>query len=458
VTAENRIERAARFVREELWYVQHDPRSWAGRAVGFLQFAIMIGQAFVRDQLLLRASALAYFTVLSVVPMIAVMVSIANAVGVTGNFAEMIVDTFAAGIPEARETILDFVNNMKFGALGTIGAAILFLTTVLAIGNIERAFNVIWGVQKGRSWARRVPDYLAVLVIAPIFAGVALSVRTTLESQTAVQYLVSIPVFSTLYTYGLVWLPTLVLGLTFSFLFWFMPNTKVHPLSAILGGVIAAILVLSAQNAYFGLQIGVARANIVFGAFYALPLLFVWLYFFWALVLFGAEIAFAHQNLHLYRDEVRGHKTGPADREAIAMSIAVEIGRVFRDGGESWTSDSLAEAIRVPVRTVREVLRDLEATGIVARRVDDDREGAVQLGIAADRITLTDVLASVRGTRDPLRGDDDVVRPVEAALDTLTEGESTVARGRTLADLLEAVPPRRAGSREALVDPPPAQG
>jgi membrane protein len=459
----SRLQRIIRFVREEMWDVQLDPRSWAGRAVSFLQFSVMIGQGFVRDMLLLRASALTYFTVLSLVPMIAVMVSIANAVGVTGNFAEAIVDNLAAGSPDAREKILEIIENVNFGALGTLGAAMLFLTTVLAIGNIEHSFNHIWGVKKGRTWARRLPDYLAVLVIAPILTGAALSARTTLESQTAVQYLLSTPGLSTLYGYGLGYLPTLVLGLAFSFLIWFLPNTKVNALSAILGGVIAAVLVAGAQNAYLGLQIGVARANTVFGTFYAIPLLFVWLYCFWAIVLFGAEVAFAHQNLNLYRDEVRGHKAGPADREAIALSIALEIARAFRDRSEAWTSDSLAEALNVPVRAVRDLLGYLEGGGIVSRRLEGDSEAGVQLGRPADQIQLTEVIASVRGIRKPLRGDLGVTRPVEAVLATLNDGELERADGRTLADLVAEIPPRPQGDPEGSraagsVDPSAGRG
>jgi len=446
VEFESRAARTLRFVREEMWEYQADPRSWAGRAVSFLQFSVMIGQGFVRDMLLLRASALTYFTVLSLVPMIAVTVSIANAVGVTGNFAEAVIDYLAAGSPDAREKILETVRNVNFRALGTLGAAMLFLTTVLAVGNIERSFNEIWGVKKGRTWARRLPDYLAVLVIAPILTGAGLSARTSLESQAAVQYLLSTPGLSTLYAYGLGYLPTVMLGLAFSFLIWFLPNTKVNPVSAVLGGVVAAVLVAGAQNAYLGLQIGVARASTVFGTFYAIPLLFVWLYCFWAIVLFGAEVAFAHQNLNLYRDEIRGQKSGAADREAIAMSIALEIARSFRDRGECWDSDTLAEALNVPVRMVRDLLGCLEGAGIVSRRFDGDGESGVQLGGSADRIRVTDVIASVRGERRPLTGDAAVTQPVEKLLMTLNAGELEQAGGRTLADLLADVPPCPVGN------------
>jgi len=351
----------------------------------------------------------------------------------------MVVDWIDAGSPEAQEKVLGFVENVNFAALGTLGAATLFLTTVLGISNIERSFNEIWGVKEGRSWARRFPDYLAAMVIASMLAGVALSLATTLKSQSLVQQLLSFPVFSTLYTYGLEQVPALVLSLAFAFLIWFMPNTKVKPTSALLGGVVAGVLVVLAQNLYLGMSIGMARAQTLYGGFAQLPLLLVWIYFFWAIVLFGAEVAFAYQNLEMYRREVRGRSVGPAEREAIALGIALEVGRAFRDGGDSWTADSLADALKVPVRTVRDVLHYLEVAGIVAQKGGQDRDDDFQLGRPAEGILLTDVIRSLRGDRVRIRGDETVAKPVDALLAAMAEGEAKGAAGQTLADLLSEV-------------------
>jgi membrane protein len=433
------FQRAHRFVRDELWDAQPAPRSAAARALAVLQFGVMIGQGFVKDALLLRASALTYFTVLSLVPLLAIMVSIADAVGITGNFAEKIVDRFAAGSPEMQEKILGFVENANFGALGTLGAVTLFLTTVFGISNIERSFNEIWGVKQARTWARRFPDYLAVLVIAPILATVALSLATTLKSQALVQKLLEFPLFATLYTYGLQQVPAVVLSIAFAFLIWFLPNTKVKASSALLGGLGAGFRVVSAQNLYLGMSIGMARAQTLYGNFAQVPLLFVWIYFFWAIVLFGAEVAFAYQSLELYRRQVRGRKAGPAEREAIGLCISLEVARAFRDGQEAWNPDSLAEALQVPVRTVRDVLRHLEAASIVAERGGDDRAGDYQLGRPAESILVTDVIASLRGSREAMRGDQAITRPVEALLAALNEGEAKGASGQTLGDLLAEV-------------------
>jgi membrane protein len=437
----DRLRRAEAFLREGLWRVELVPRTWAARATSLLQLAVMIAQGFVRDRLLLRASALAYFSVLSMVPLLAIAVSVVGSLGVGEEIARLAVEQIAAGSPEAQSKILGLVENANFRGLGSLAAATLFLTTVLGIGNIEGALNSIWGVRQIRPWTRRLPDYLAVLVIAPLLLGAALSLATTLSNEWLVQRLLEIPAFQLAWELGLRHAPTAVLAVGFAFLYGFLPNTSVRPLSAALGGLVAAVLVTLAQSVYLGFSIGAARANALYGGFAQLPLLFVWIYLFWAIVLLGAELAFAHQNLPLYRREVQGRVAGPAEREAVGLRIALEVARAFRDGAAPWTADTLAEALRVPVRTVRGVLADLEVGRVVAALDSSEHPGAWQLGRPAERILVSDVLAALRGPREGLAGDPPLASALASVLGELAEAEAKGAGGRSLAEVLEAVPP-----------------
>jgi membrane protein len=438
--AREQWQRAQAFLREGMWRAELEPRTWTARGVRLLQFAVMVGEGFVRDNLLLRASALTYFTVLSMVPVLAIVSSVVTALGVTENVVGAIVDQLAAVSPQAAEQIRGFVENANIAGLGTLGAVTLFLTTVLGISNIERALNHIWGVKQERPWARKLPDYLAVLIVAPLLLGVGLSMATTAKSQWIVQKLLHLPLFELFYDLGLRHLPTAVLAGAFAFLYWFLPNTRVRPVAALLGGVVAAVAVNAALGLYVGLSVGAARADALYGGFAQLPLFFVWVYFFWAIVLFGAEIAFAYQNLELYAREVRGERPGPAEREAIGLRIALEIGRAFRDASEPWTAATLADALRVPVRTVRDVLVPLQQARVVSPVELPERSDAFSLGRPAERIPVTDVLAALRGPREPLAGDAPVTGAVEELLAELREGEAKAAAGQTLADLLERVP------------------
>ena len=426
--------RIRNFLSHKLWEIEPEERSWHS-ALRLLQFAIMLGEGFVRDHLLLRASALAFFTVLSVVPMLAVAVAIASAVGVgSQTFVDWIVNTVAAGAPQAGDTIRDLIGGVDFAGLGTLGGGVLFVTTVLAIGNVERTFNDIWGLSSGRGWGRRFSDYLAVLVVAPVLAGVGLSLAASLQSQWAVARLVEVPVLSWLVDLGGQLLPLLLLWLTFVFLYWFLPNTRVRLVSAGLGGIVAAILVSGAQAFYVDFSVGVARANTFFGGFALLPLLFTWIYVFWAIVLLGAEIAFAHQNFALYREEVRGDPAGPAERETIALRMALAVAREFRAGGQAPDAVSLADELRVPVRTVRAVAASLLAAGIFSERSDSERDEVFQLGRPSDAIRVADVLTALRGPRERAgRTGEDLAGRILAGVD---RAAAAAGSERTLLELL----------------------
>jgi membrane protein len=446
------IERGRSFLGGELWSVE-PVRGFERRVLSLVQFVLMVATGFVQDRLLLWASALTYFTVLSLVPLLAVAVSIASAVGVgSGDFVDWVVGTVAAGSPEAQRIFSERIGGVNFAGIGTLGAAVLFVTTVLAISNVERALNEIWGVRKVRSWARRFPDYLAVLVVGPLLGGIAISLSTTLRSEWLVQQLLELPQFEMLYEFGLKQAPWIMLSFAFAFMYWFIPNTRVSPFSALLGGFPAGLLVVFAQGVYVDCNIGVFRAHAFFGSIAWLPLLFVWIYVFWAIVLFGAEIAFAHQNLHLYRREVRGKPPGAAEREAIGLRIALEVARRFRDGMTALDSGELSDFLGIPVRTVRTVVEHLTARGIVLVRAGERSDEGLQLGRPAERILVTEVLDAVRGEREPARGDPAVGGPVESLLSELDEAAARSAAGRSLADLMDDP------SAAAGVDPLPTRG
>jgi membrane protein len=190
----------------------------------------------------------------------------------------------------------------------------------------------------------------------------------------------------------------------------------------------------------------VARASAFFGSFAAFPLLFVWIYVFWAIVLFGAEIAFAHQNLDLYRREVRGVPAGGAERESMALRIALEVGRRFRSAAPAIDSGALADVLRAPVRTVRGVTDRLVEAGILSHR-SDERHETLQLGRPAETVRVVDVLRALRGDRETPGGDQGLAGVVESVMSELDASSLSSAGSRTLLDLLEALP------KDVKIDP-----
>jgi membrane protein len=402
-----------------------------------VQLSVIIGEGFVRDQLLLRANALTYLTLLALVPLLAIAVAMSNAFGVSAeNMTRLILEQVAAGSPRAVEQILPLVQNLNFAALGATGAAVFFFTTVLTLGNVEKALNQIWGVKRQRSWERRIPDYLAVLIVSPMLLGVALSLGGTLQSQGLVQRLLEVPLFASLYDMGLRQAPLLLSVVAFSFLYWFLPNTRVGIVSALLGGIVAALLFGLAQHLYLQFNVGVMRYNTIFGSIAFLPLLMVWMYFCWAIILLGAEVAYAHQTLPLYRREVRGTPAGAAARESIGLAIAVELARAFREGRPPWSVDALSDFLDIPLRTVRDVTGELERAGILVASAGEP-EGGYQIGRPLERIHVEDVLAAMRGARTAAIGDSEVARVVAQVLGEVDRGAAQASRARHLGDLVE---------------------
>jgi membrane protein len=427
--------------------VRPRPLAWARN---LLQLAILITEGFRRDQLLLRAHRLTYLTLLSLVPLLALAVSLVDLVGGSEQVLRWIVQQVAAGSPQAVDYILRYVERFNFRALGGLSGAILLATTVLAVGGVEQALNAIWGVKKQRPWSRRVPDYLAVLVIAPILLGVAIPLRTTLESQWVVQRLLELPGFASVYRIGLSQAPTVLFAVAFSFLYWFLPNTAVGARAALAGGLVAGALFSLAQVVYLGFSVGAARYDAIFGTFAFLPLLMVWIYFSWAIVLLGAEVAYAVQTLRHYRREVRGRPAGPAAREAIGLAIALQVARAFRDGRDPWTTEALSDALDVPLRTVRDVMAELEATGVVHSCSPGAEEGGYLLARPAERVRVADVLAAQRGPRAARLPPGEVAHTVMEVLHAVDREELRVTESRTLRDLLDDLPttlePARSGA------------
>lgn len=431
-------ERATRYMERDLWRrpTRHDEPLFrrVGRAA--LQILVIAGQGIERDQILLRASALTYFAMLALIPILALAIGLVGAFGVSEDLARAAVEKIAAGSPAAVNTILDLVRKVNFRSFGAVGGATLFLTTVLGLSNVEGAFNAIWGIERQRAPVRRFADYLAVLVVAPLLFTVAVSLGTSLRSDVVVTRLLEVPWLAQAFELGLGQLPAVLLWLAFAFLYWFLPNTSVRLGPALLGGAVAALLFTLAQWGYIAFNVGVARSNAIFGSFAALPLLLVWLYVSWIVVLLGCEVAFAAQNLATFRMARQGEEPRPAAREAIGLAIATRVARCFK-AGEAVTSERLAEDLDVPVRTVRALLADLEAGGIVSEcgGAELDR---YQLGRAAESVRVSQVLEALRGKPGmpgPVRAADVAVRKVVAEIE---QGMEHALRHRSLADVLAA--------------------
>ena len=389
------------WLRHELWAFYPEESILRRFVRSVAQLVVLTIRGFQADELLLRASALTYITALSVIPMLGVVIAILGVVGGDDALVAFAIDQLTTVAPEVRENVRDYAAKLDFRQFGTVGGAVVFGTAIFALRHLEQTMNDIWGVASHRSWARRFSDYLAVMVVAPVSTGVAVSLATTLQSGQVVSWLLEDPLFARIYGLGLAQVPVLVLFLGFTFLYWFFPNTQVRVGAAALGGLVAAVLFSTARMVYVEFQVGAATYQAVFGALSAVPLILAWLYACWAVLLLGAEVAFAMQNLAFARREMRTGEAGGAEQEAVALEVSVEIGRRFLAREEPPTAENLADQLDESVRLVRLVCETLE-NGELIRSVHtgDDKHESFVPAAPLRSLTVGAVLRAVRGPID----------------------------------------------------------
>jgi membrane protein len=445
--------RARKFIATELWQFELSPRGWTAGVVSLLQFSIMVAQGFVNDRLLVRASALTFVTALSMIPLLVVIVALIGIVGGEKSMINLIVNSMTAVSPEATSWVTSRIQEVDIRNLGSLGGATLILSAIFALRHLESTLGEIWGVHQSRSWPRRFADYLAVLVVAPILTGVAVSLWASVGSENLGDSLGRIPLLGDLYQGLLLQLPQLVIWLVFAFLYWFFPNTRVRPSSAILGALVATILLSVTRILYVGMGIGAAKYSVLFGGLVALPLVLTWIYVCWSVVLFGAEVAFAHQNLAHYReDRLRTHLP-PAEREGLAVTVMLAIAKSFKNRRGPKAADELSTELDLSVRVVREILEELEGGGLVVRSGNSEKEAGFLPSCPLSDTTVADVILTIRGerrqsdsgrsgqrpvNRDPLI--DGSGAAVEAILTQWEDALRRVAGSHTLAELVTADP------------------
>ncbi len=266
---------------------------WLKRALCFLN---NLGTAFVTHQAPLRASALTYTTLLSLVPFLAIAFSVLKGLGVQNALEPLLLQVAGESSRETVSQIIGYVNNTNVKSLGVVGLLFLLVTVVSLLSTIEDAFNNIWGVLETRSLQRRFSDYLSVVVVGPLLLMVAMSMTSSLQSQWLVQWLVRNTLLGEAILLPFRLVPYLSVWVAMTFLYSYIPNARVRFRSAVLGGVVAGTIWQVTQWGYFHFQVGVANYNAIYGALAALPIFLVWIYTSWLIVLFGLELVRTHQE------------------------------------------------------------------------------------------------------------------------------------------------------------------
>lgn len=398
-TLKDQAGKAIRFVTRDIWLEDFDPEDRKQRGLaGVLKWLYLVVHGFIKDQCLLRASALTYTTVLSIVPFLAVAFSISKGMGLQNSEGlRTLLLNISAGNTQTVDHILTYVNNTNVGKLGTIGMATLLLTVGSVMGTIEKAFNSIWGVTQGRTMWRKFTDFFSVALICPIIYAVAFSVSVSMQSDTVVRKLMEYSAFSYAYLTLLKFLPLLMVTLMLLFLYVFIPNTKVRIPTGIVGAFIAAGLWKLMENVYVTYQVGAAKYNAIYGGFAQVPLFLVWVYISWVIVLLGVEICFALQNIKTFENELRADTATQEERDKLAALSMLLLTRQFYNHGGAVGLASISRQLKAPVRLVQNVMHVMRQAGLVVQTAEE--EPSYALAVPPESIRMMDIILALASHR-----------------------------------------------------------
>ena len=387
--------RIINFLKTDIWRIRskdYPPsRSFFLRQLRVIVLAV---RGFDEDKCKFRASALTYYSLLSVVPVIAMMFGIAKGFGLEKRVQTELMQNMQ-GQKEVAEKIIGFADslleNASGGFIAGIGIAFLFWTIIKVLSNIENSFNDIWGVKTPRSIGRKFSDYLSMMLVCPFLLVMASSITVAISSQVRV-IIEKSPVFSALgpfILFLLKFLPYCTIWITFTFLFIFMPNTKVKLRSGLLAGIVGGTLFQLAQWVYINFQIGAAKYGAIYGSFAALPLFLLWLHISWLVILFGAELSFAHQNVETYEFEPDCLAASYSFKKLLSLLITHLLVKDFCKGEPPWDAARISHELEIPIRLVRQILFDLVESGILSEvRKDNGKDVAYQPAIDVGKLTV----------------------------------------------------------------------
>ncbi|WP_372752831.1 YihY/virulence factor BrkB family protein [Labilibaculum sp.] len=363
-----------------------------------LRIYILAVKGFYEDKCQLRASALTFYSILSVVPVLAMGFGIAKGFGLDKKLEKELMSQLS-GQEEVLNWLIEFANKMllntKVSLIAGLGFVILFWSVLKVLSNIEESFNDVWRIKKGRSWGRRFSDYTAIMIFAPILligsSAATVVIKTMIEEFTHGNSLLEAvgPYLSFLINLA----PFFLVWVLFTLLYIFMPNTNVKFKSGLLAGIIAGTIYQIFQLLYIEFQGMVTTYNAVYGSFAALPLFLMWLQLSWLIVLFGAEISFAEQNVENYEYETETSEISYDYKRLLSIYVLHVIIHNFRKDQVAMHSQEISHRLQMPIRLVREIIFDLINAKLVVELVTDtDKQMAYQPAFDINSMTVNKVI------------------------------------------------------------------
>ena len=426
------------FIEKLIWDNSLFGRSISGRAVAItLRYLYAVIRDVMSGQLTMRAMSLVYTTLLSVVPLLAFSFAILKGFGVFKQLEPFLANLLVPlGDQGERITtqILTLVDNVQGSVLGGIGLVFFVYTAISTVQKVEESFNYVWYVSKPRSFARRFSEYFVVLLVGPMVMVTAIGMLTSIQSNAVVQFLINNDQLGPVFVYIGKFMPYFLISGVFTFLYMFMPNTKVNLKSALVGGIAGGFMWATMGALFATFILYSTRTLQIYAGFAVAITTLIWLYLNWLILLIGAQLAFYHQRPAFLRLGRREPRLSNSTRERLALNIMYLVGKSFREAENTVTFAQISQQLSIPSIALNPVANGLETAGLL---ISTDKEELLP-GKEMSRIFLREILDVVRLLEETgsehapnwTDGIDNIGGQLEAAV-TGVIGE------RTLADILD---------------------
>ncbi|MFZ2508973.1 MAG: YihY/virulence factor BrkB family protein [Steroidobacteraceae bacterium] len=395
-----RVELDLRRRIERLLFDRHAPLALkqAEWLLGLLRYPYALVRDLLTGELNLRAMGLVYTTLLSLVPLFAFAFAVLKGLGVHRDLEPLLFEflrPIGERASELTAQIMDFVERVRGGVLGSLGLAFLLYTVVATIRKLEDAFNFAWHVERPRSLMRRISEYLSLMVIAPVFLVIVFGLLGAVAEQDTMRWLTGHAVFGTIIGGLGAAGPFLFVTAVFTFLYVFIPNTRVRLRPACAGGLTAGVL--WAMSGMIFTKIVAASTNMVaiYAGFAIFLAALIWIYLSWLILLIGAQLSFYVQNPRYLRAGQAPVQLTSRLRERLALTVMLLIGRNFIAGAGPWRLRNLAEQLEVPGSALETVIEALEHAGLVTTTDEEEVLPARDL----ESIAMHHILTAVRDER-----------------------------------------------------------
>ena len=338
---------------------------------------------------MVRASALTYSTLLSIIPILAILFAIARGFG----FDLIIEHQLRQGMTNQQaELILSWINSYlihaKSGIFIGVGLIMLLWTILILTDNIERSFNAIWQVKRPRNVFRKITDYFSMILLLPLLIVISsgLTIFMTTYIRNMENFLLLAPILKILVRM----IPYILTWGMFIGLFIFIPNTQVRLRHTWLPGILAGSAFQAFQYIYINSQIWLSSYNAIYGSFAAIPMFLLWAQISWIICLFGAEMSYVSQNLASFEF---GKETANISRryhDFFCTIVLSSISKQFAMGKPPYTAEEISKEHKIPIRLTKKILYELQDMHLIYEAIDEDNRKDIGYlpGIDINRLTV----------------------------------------------------------------------